>query len=177
MARRSLRDGSLILATPGNPLIAPATGEPLIGRLVPVTESLFNPFNLTYVVVIFIVALATVVALHPRGVPQMLTDEQIDRMMPTLPEPIASNTPAGGLESFRGWVILAAVLIGYPLGRSMVTRSFGAIWTINAYNTVFLLAALLLQGRPSNLVRAFLNGARTASGVILQFPFYAGIFG
>ena len=177
MARRSLRGGSLILATPGNPLIAPATGEPLIGRLVPVTESLFNPFNLTYVVVIFIVALATVVALHPRGVPQMLTDEQIDRMMPTLPEPIASNTPAGGLESFRGWVILAAVLIGYPLGRSMVTRSFGAIWTINAYNTVFLLAALLLQGRPSNLVRAFLNGARTASGVILQFPFYAGIFG
>ena len=177
MARRSLRGGSLILATPGNPLIAPATGEPLIGRLIPVTESLFNPFNLTYVVVIFIVALATVVALHPRGVPQMLTDEQIDRMMPTLPEPIASNTPAGGLESFRGWVILAAVLIGYPLGRSMVTRSFGAIWTINAYNTVFLLAALLLQGRPSNLVRAFLNGARTASDVILQFPFYAGIFG
>ena len=177
MARRSLRGGSLILATPGNPLIAPATGEPLIGRLVPVTESLFNPFNLTYVVVIFIVALATMVALHPRGVPQMLTDEQIDRMMPTLPEPIASNTPAGGLESFRGLVILAAVLIGYPLGRSMVTRSFGAIWTINAYNTVFLLAALLLQGRPSNLVRAFLNGTRTASGVILQFPFYAGIFG
>ena len=83
----------LILATPGNPLIAPATGAPVIDRLVPVTESLFNPFNLTYVVVIFIVALATVVALHPRGVPQTLTDEQIDRIMPTLPEPIASNTP------------------------------------------------------------------------------------
>ena len=59
----------------------------------------------------------------------------------------------------------------------MVTRGFGATWTINAYNAVFLLAALLLQGRPSNLVRAFSNGARTASGVILQFPFYAGIFG
>ena len=39
------------------------------------------------------------------------------------------------------------------------------------------MAALLLQGRPSNIVRAFGNGARTASGVILQFPFYAGIFG
>ena len=167
----------LILATPGNPLIAPATGAPVIDRLVPVTESLFNSFNLTYVVVIFIVALATVVALHPRGVPKTLTDEQIDRMMPTLPEPIPSDTPAGGLESFRGWVILAAVLIGYPLGHSMVTRGFGATWTINAYNAVFLLAALLLQGRPSNLVRAFSNGARTASGVILQFPFYAGIFG
>ncbi len=168
----------LILATPGNPLIAPATGEPVIDRLIPVTESLFNPFNLTYVVVIFIVALATVVALHPRGVPQTLTDDQIDRMMPTLPEGgVASDTPAGGIESFRGWIILAAVLIGYPLGHSMVTNGFGATWTINAYNAVFLVAALLLQGRPSNIVRAFSNGARTASGVILQFPFYAGIFG
>ena len=36
---------------------------------------------------------------------------------------------------------------------------------------------MLLQRRPANLVRAFGNGARTASGVILQFPFYAGIFG
>jgi short-chain fatty acids transporter len=167
----------LILATPGNPLIAPVTGAPVLDRLVPITESLFNSFNLTYVVVISIVALATLVALHPRGVPQTLTDEQIDRMMPTLPAPITSNTPAGRLEASSGWVILAAVLIGYPLGYSMITRGFGATWTINAYNAVFLLAALLLQGRPSNLVRAFSNGAKTASGVILQFPFYAGIFG
>ena len=167
----------LILATPGNPLIAPASGSPVIDRLIPVTETLFVPFNLVYVAVIFVVALGTVVALHPRGEPQTLTDEQIDQMMPTLPEPITSSTPAGGLESFRGWIILAALLIAYPLGHSMVTRGFGATWTINSYNAVFLVAALLLQGRPSNLVRAFSNGARTASGVILQFPFYAGIFG
>jgi short-chain fatty acids transporter len=167
----------LILATPGNPLIAPPTGEPVIDRLIPVTESLFNPFNLTYVVVIFIVGLATVVALHPRGTPQTLTDEQIDGMMPTLPDEVAGTTPAAGLESFRGWIILAAVLIAYPLGHSFVTRGFGATWTINAYNAVFLVAALLLQRRPSHIVRAFSSGAKTASGVILQFPFYAGIFG
>ena len=98
-------------------------------------------------------------------------------MMPTLPEPTVPVTPIEKIESFRGWVVLAALLIGYPLGHSMITRGFGATWTINAYNGVFLLAAVLLQGRPSNLVRAFSNGARTASGVILQFPFYAGIFG
>jgi short-chain fatty acids transporter len=37
--------------------------------------------------------------------------------------------------------------------------------------------ALLLHGRPESLVQAFANGARTAAGIILQFPFYAGIFG
>ena len=167
----------LILATPGNPLLAPVTGDPVIDRLVPVTETLFVPFNLTYLAVISVVALATVLALHPRGTPRTLTDEQIDRMMPTLPEPTVPVTPIEKIEAFRGWVVLAALLIGYPLGHSMITRGFGATWTINAYNAVFLLAAVLLQGRPSNLVRAFSNGARTASGVILQFPFYAGIFG
>ena len=167
----------LILATPGTPLLAPVTGAPVIDRLVPVTETLFVPFNLTYLAVISVVALATVLALHPRGTPRTLTDEQIDRMMPTLPEPTVPVTPIEKIEAFRGWVVLAALLIGYPLGHSMITRGFGATWTINAYNAVFLLAAVLLQGRPSNLVRAFSNGARTASGVILQFPFYAGIFG
>ena len=167
----------LILATPGNPLIAPATGEPVIDRLIPVTESLLIPFNLIYVVIIGAVALATVVALHPRGTPQTLTSEQIDQMMPALPEVDQADTPAGRMGSHRGWVVFAAILIGYPLGYSMVTRGFGATWTINAFNAVFLVSALLLQGRPANLVKAFGNGARTASGVILQFPFYAGIFG
>ena len=167
----------LILATPGNPLLAPASGEPVIDRVVPVTETLFIPFNLVFIAILGSVALAMVMLLHPRKNAQTLTSEQIDRMMPKLPEDQAPETPAARMEASRGWIILAAILIGYPLGYSMVTRGFGATWTINAYNAVFLVAALLLQGRPSNLVRAFANGARTASGVILQFPFYAGIFG
>ena len=167
----------LILATPGNPLLAPASGEPVIDRVLPVTETLFIPFNLVFIAILGAVALATVMLLHPRRNVQTLTSDQIDRMMPTLPEEQPPETPAARMEAFPGWVILAAILIGYPLGYSIVTRGFGASWTINAYNAVFLVAALLLQGRPSNLVRAFANGARTASGVILQFPFYAGIFG
>ena len=167
----------LILATPGNPLLAPASGEPVIDRVIPVTETLFIPFNLVFIAILGAVALAMVMLLHPRQNVQTLTSEQIDRMMPTLPEEQPPETPAARMEASRGWIVLAAILIGYPLGYSMVTRGFGATWTINAYNAVFLVAALLLQGRPANLVRAFANGARTASGVILQFPFYAGIFG
>ena len=167
----------LILATPGNPLLAPASGEPVIDRVLPVTETLFIPFNLIFIAILGAVALGTAMLLHPRRNVRTLTPEQVDAIMPRLPEEQSMETPAGRMESFRGWTILAAILIGYPLGYSLVTRGFGATWTINAYNATFLVAALLLQGRPSNLVRAFGNGARTASGVILQFPFYAGIFG
>jgi len=167
----------LILATPGNPLLAPTAGEPIIDRVLPVTETLFVPFNLIFTAILGAVALATTTLLHPRRNVQTLTPEQIEQMLPELPDERTPASPAAHMESFRGWIILAAILIGYPLGYSIVTRGFGASWTINAYNAVFLVTALLLQGRPSNLVRAFGSGARTASGVILQFPFYAGIFG
>ena len=167
----------LILATPGNPLLEPAIGAPIIDRLLPVTETLFLPFNLVYLAIVSAVALVMVYVLHPRGNAQTLSAEHLQRIMPVMPDEVAPTTPAAGIEAFRGWSILAVILIGYPLGHSIVTRGFGASWTINAYNAVFLIGALLLQGRPANLVRAFGDGARTASGVILQFPFYAGIFG
>ena len=163
----------LILATPGNPILEAGN----IDRLLPVTETLFLPFNLIYLAMTFVVALVMLWILHPRKNAWTITEDQLELMMPTMPEEVEPKTPGARMEAFRGWIFLAALLIGYPLGHSIVTRGFGASWTINSYNAVFLVGALLLQGRPSNLVRAFGNGARTASGVILQFPFYAGIFG
>jgi short-chain fatty acids transporter len=167
----------LILATPGNPLIAPAGGAPILDRLVPVTETIFTPFNLIYLIVVAAVGLLTLSLLHPRKDVVTLSPDRVDSMMPRIPElPPERATVAGRLDRFRGWTILAAVLIAYPLGYAVMTRGFAA-WNINAYNMVFLTAALLLHGRPESLVRSFANGAATAAGVILQFPFYAGIFG
>ena len=81
------------------------------------------------------------------------------------------------IEQFRGWVWLAVILLAYPLLHSIVTRGFGASWTINAYNITFLTLALLLHGRPISFLRACRQGVDAAWGIILQFPFYAGIFG
>ena len=168
----------LIMATSGNPITTPPPGtEPLVDRLMPVTETLFHSFNLIYLLIVSVVALGMVALLHPRQNARTLSEDELNTIMPVMPEAADPTTPAGGIDAFRGWIFLAVILIGYPLGHSIVTQGFGASWTINAYNAVFLIGALLLQGRPSNLVRAFGNGARTASGVILQFPFYAGIFG
>ncbi len=168
----------LILATPDNPLLAPASGPSVVDRLFPVTETLFHPFNLVYMVVIGAVGLFAAMALHPRRDAVTLTPEQVERILPTPPpeEPPAA-TPGGHVDAFRGWVWLAAILLAYPLGHSIVTRGFGTSWTINAYNAVFLTAALLLHGRPIPFLRACRQGVDAAWGIIVQFPFYAGIFG
>jgi short-chain fatty acids transporter len=168
----------LILATPGNPLLEPGSGAAIVDRLYPVTETLFNPFNLIYLLAIGAIGLAVSVALHPRRDAVTLTPEQVDAILPKPPpNPEPVNTPAGRMDAFRGWVWLAVILLAYPLGHSIATRGFGVSWTINAYNVVFLSAALLLHGRPLSFLRACREGVDAAWGIILQFPFYAGIFG
>jgi short-chain fatty acids transporter len=168
----------LILATPGNPLIAPGTGEPIVDRLYPVTETLFNAFNLGYAALMAVVGIGAALLLHPRRAPFTLPAAEVERMLPQPPgaEP-APDTPAGRVDALRLWVLLATVLLAYPLGHSIATRGFGTSWTINAYNTVFLAAALLLHGRPISFLRACRDGLDAAWGIVLQFPFYGGIFG
>ncbi len=168
----------LILATPGNPLLAPSTGPPVVDRLYPVTETLFLPWNLAYVAVIGVTGLLAAVALHPRRASVRFSPEQLEKILPAPPErDPAPQTPAERLDAFRGWVWLAALLLLYPLGHAIATRGFGTSWTIDAYNVVFLSLALLLHGRPRPFLRACRRGLDAAWGIVVQFPFYAGIFG
>lgn len=168
----------LILATPGNPLLNPTDMEPVVDRIYPVTETLFNPYNLIIITVIGAVGLLTVCLLHPRTNVRTLNAEQIDKILPAQPplDPPPS-TPAEHIDQFRGWSWLAVILLTYPLGHSIVTNGFGTSWTINAYNITFLVLALILHGKPLPFLRACRAGVDSAWGIIVQFPFYAGIFG
>src|SRR5581483_9667044 len=49
--------------------------------------------------------------------------------------------------------------------------------TLNVVNMTFLLVGFLLHGTPARLMRAFQEATPAVWGVILQFPFYAGIAG
>jgi short-chain fatty acids transporter len=170
----------LILATPGNPLLEPATGAPIVERLYPITETLFIPFNFLYLGVIALTALVAVAWLHPEDDEEArtLTPEQIDAILPEPPPAGARvETPAGALDRFPGFVWFAALLLAYPLGHSIATDGFGESWNINAYNTVFLGLALILHGRALPFLEACKRGIDPAIGLIIHFPFYGGIFG
>jgi len=53
----------------------------------------------------------------------------------------------------------------------------GGIISFNIVNLIFLTAGIILHGRPINYVRAVNEAVRSCGGIILQFPFYAGIMG
>jgi short-chain fatty acids transporter len=153
-------------------------GIAVVERLYPVDETLFHPFNLAYLVLIGAVGLLAVTLLHPREGAQTLSAEQVADILPSPPptDPPAT-TPAQRMDQSRLWVWLAVGLLTYPVGHAIVERGFGSAWGINAYNATFLALALILHGRPVSFLRACRAGVDTAWGIIVQYPFYAGIFG
>src|SRR5262249_50095994 len=48
---------------------------------------------------------------------------------------------------------------------------------LNTYNLLFLTAALLLHWKPRRFIRAVTQSIPAVGGVLIQFPFYAMIFG
>ena len=87
----------------------------------------------------------------------------------------APETPAEKLEISKIlWVLpWAAGLVAfiYVLVRSNFDLS------INAVNFLFLFLGILCHGNLKNYIRAFQDSASAAAGILLQFPFYAGIMG
>ncbi len=88
----------------------------------------------------------------------------------------APTTPAERLDRSR---LLAFVVGG--LGLAYLVRYLGLIgWDkadLNSVNLLFLSLGLLLHASPVAYGAAIADAARGASGIILQFPFYAGIMG
>jgi short-chain fatty acids transporter len=48
---------------------------------------------------------------------------------------------------------------------------------LNILNFLFLMIGMALHGSPNSYIRAIISGMPSAGGIMLQFPFYAGIMG
>ena len=88
------------------------------------------------------------------------------------------------LISARGLVITsfserALTFLVCALGFAYVAVSFKGLasLTLNSINLTLLLIGFLLHGTPARLMRAVREATPASWGVILQFPFYAGIAG
>jgi len=66
------------------------------------------------------------------------------------------------------------------MGMSYVFWYFGTKGfklNLNIVNFLFLSAGILFQRTPLNYIKAVSEGAKACAGIIIQFPFYAGIMG
>ena len=87
------------------------------------------------------------------------------------------SAPAEWLEYAPVLSLLVGILgVGY-LAQVLATKGPLAALDLNTYNLLFLMAGLLLHWRPRSFVRAVNDAVPATAGVLIQFPFYGGIFG
>jgi short-chain fatty acids transporter len=164
----------LLVATPGHFM------EEELG-VIPVTRTLFHPLNLLLAGATVTVLTALAVTLQPASgsEPTVRWDQAEDAdedgaAAGTIAAP--ARTPAERLERSR-WVNAVIAAAGFVwLAWWFGSRGLGGI-NLNSVNFAFLMLGVLLHGRPAALLAAAERGGRYVWSVILQFPFYAGIFG
>ena len=99
-------------------------------------------------------------------------------------EPIRSSLevktkPGEWLEYSPLLTLLVAALLVWYLVDVFRTSPQGALAALdlNTYNLIFITVGLLLHWRPKRFMRAVADCIPATGGVIIQFPFYAVIFG
>jgi len=101
-------------------------------------------------------------------------------------EPIRSSLhledktkPGEWLEYSPLLTVLVAALLCWYLVDVFRTSSQGALAALdlNTYNLMFITLGLLLHWRPKSFMRAVADCVPATGGVLIQFPFYAVIFG
>jgi short-chain fatty acids transporter len=92
------------------------------------------------------------------------------------PPPAGHLTPGTWLEHSRLLSLFIAALGGLFLWRyfARAPEPLNAL-NLNIVNLGFLIAGVLLHGTPARLLHAFRVATPSVWGVILQYPFYAGI--
>jgi short-chain fatty acids transporter len=93
------------------------------------------------------------------------------------PEKVGPATKGEWLEHLPFLSLVVSGMGFIYLARLLAVRGPLAVLDLNSYNFLFLMAGLLLHWRPRSFTQAVNNAVPATSGVLIQFPFYGGIFG
>ena len=188
--------GSVPLVIAGGDLSA--TGGSLT-QAVPVSQTLFSPYNIFIVVGMWILLPIINVLMHPKNEedvfvidPKLIEDLKVDDVSKDDPnklqpksglyfsavskEEFAKMTPAEKLENscFVNYIL---AILGFAYIVYYFASSGKFDLNLNIVNLIFLMLGVLLHKTPRSLIDAFGEASKGASGIILQFPLYAGIMG
>jgi short-chain fatty acids transporter len=163
------------------PLLSATKGhffEDLYG-IIPTSATIFSGYALALSILSIIFVVAVMYILSPtdpsrcRGIehyaPQLIEEKEEKEeevKAPTIADRIEQSRVIGGILAIMGIVWL---IYYFGIQRGDLN--------LNIVNYFFLFVGLLLYLRPINYLRAFYRAIPASAGIVLQFPFYAGIMG
>ena len=143
-------------------------------------DTIFHPMNIIMCLVLLIGLPLVDFAMHPSKEktitinPSLLVDEE--------EKTYEVKTPADKMEHSKIlWVITLlfgfVYIINYFVGIVKAGGNVAAALNLNIVNMIFMFLGILLHGNLRKYVDAIGEAASGAAGILLQFPFYAGIIG
>ncbi len=156
-------------------------GGVVAGGIIPFRQTIFLWQSLVSVVVeVAVVTTVMWLATPPAGRGRTARDLGIDLGDREIEPPLAVKSPTPGAWLEHSPILTLAVvgLGGWYLARYFMQAGepLNAL-NLNIVNLTFLLAGFLLHRTPARLMHAVQVATPAVWGVILQFPFYAGIAG
>ena len=137
------------------------------------SETIFHPVNLAMCIVILLTMPLVNWAMHPDTEHTILVDPAV--LVEDEERVYTIDTPAEKIEHSKIlWVIVLILGFGYIV-YNFATKGFNL--SLNIVNMIFLFLGVLLHGDLRRYVDAIGDAAGGAAGILLQFPFYAGIMG
>ncbi|KGJ22979.1 short-chain fatty acid transporter [Paracoccus sanguinis] len=154
----------LTVSTPGH------FTEEVIG-LIPTSLTTFASYNLMICAALFVAIPLVNYLMMPRPDETVLVDPA--KLTEEDPHAEPARTPAEALE--RSPILLWAVAVPglIWLAQHFITK--GAVLNLNVVNFLFLFTGIALHRSPRSLLAALDEGVRGGAGIVIQFPFYAGI--
>ena len=145
----------------------------------PITATVFHPMNLIMCGVILLAMPFVNYAMHPDKDHTVTIDPSL--LVEEEERTYEVKTPADKMEHSKIlWVILVVAgfaYIIYYFATLPAGKSVAAALNLNIVNFIFLFLGILLHGDLRRYVDAIGEAAAGAAGILLQFPFYAGIMG
>jgi len=137
-------------------------------------DTIFSTFNLVIVLALFICVPILNRLMMPRPEDTVTVDPALLVDVEFVPD-TTTDTPAARLDNSillaQSVGIMGLVFSGYYFLVSAGTLN------LNIVNFMFLFLGIMLHGRPSRFLAAIGDAARGSGGIIVQFPFYAGLMG
>jgi short-chain fatty acids transporter len=162
----------LSMATAGDALVKATNG--IVVEPVALSETIFSIYNIGIALAV-IVALVIVNALmHPKGDAVLCVDRSL-LCEEGCDEKVVAITPADKMERSPVLTWIISILGLAYLAIKLFVRGGGL--DLNSVIMLFLFIGLLAHKTPIGYVNAFTCAASGAAGILLQFPFYAGIMG
>ena len=181
MARRAFRVDPLLLNTPNNFLIK----ANILSETIPTTITLLGPMNIVVTIALIVLLPLLVYSMRPKGDDiEEFKDLAVDgaagaKTMTVAEEAESLRLPVKNFSDMLNysWVITLIICIGgvYYLVWHFATNGFDV--NLNIMNFLFIMLGMIFHKNPFRYVIAMKRACSNVSGIVLQFPFYAGIMG